>query len=1446
MAETRKAVAKLFEVNPEAIGRSWDQTPSGGKVAGRAGKDIRGGTLRDVLQQALENPQATGGDRTKYITDVAALLRQYVFSDSLSKRIEARRAYADLSPEARQQVDALIVAAHPNPRAKQGLAESARELLEGLQGKPLSDERRAAIEAASQFEGFSADQRQPDAPFSREAPAELPPPGQEQLYDRAALTREAQAQGLKTSAQVGAFVKKRIKEIKAEKAQKAADEQGLLVDSRPETRPRFRGGPESISAPEGGLSAPTPSPEQMDALRQQLPAIYEAQRAALRKRLSAATATRDGKGVRQRVELPEFSEQDPNAIQASLISDRDAKRAAKMQEVLEQTQDLEGLSNDEVARAIGIDDASGRKNFPGLQRYREWVVNTQLPDYRTNPALLAQEVDRRLQIAKYRSNPEGVDQAVDRILPPLSSMTAEDIDDLIRKFYQKTYEEESFGRTRSSDPRKWSIPRDDSAALAAADKLKRGERLSDGEKRALAGSEPNSNMTRRDLGETAPLATYAKNFVSVVGFDPWMLPDEFNSMASRGRPSTRPGNIVGLGGKQPQAGGFDVADDSSVIDDIGGLKSEIKENQLEARPLQGKPGRAPSSERIKGLGKRAVEHLYTEMLRAAGVERSIRDAGGSFQDVQSAFLKPPARYGFKKPKEMAEFAIAVLDADKPIPAEMRDSVLDSLTRQFEATWGSDMGLSSLPKAEGKQVARSTSVDDMRARLLGQAGAARPAVQGAPAAPRSPSLSSFDPEQRAEELAKKFESLPEEVETIEGALPSQPEGFQGAQQPFTPSPKPDARSPLREWQRFGDQPYTTAVDSRDAAGWPMSDALLLGQDPNALGMADEMDEIRRKLFAQQSPAPKAPPQAAPQKPAPTQVGQDDAPVLQPGSTTDDVNAALNAASSGELEGPPEGTFTEQGRQRLTGKQAAKQQAKVQPGQATQVAPKPSGRVPVPGNDKKLEDYVKDSRTYTNHLANAPEDSKSFRSALGQLEEMRRQGAKIPNTPEAQVYANWWQSEVIGPMEAALNKRFPNGVPARSGPSAPGAPIDPLESASTTPVGTPADTPSVGAAGASAPSPTVTPDPAATPAPATPAPDSGFTQPPRPVTADQMARGVRAFRGRNGRNPTPAEMRQIEQALQVGTMGDPAIKPWTDKINDFSTTALDDQRAARRSQQEMEIDAFMRQRRNQPVLDDLPLPERSGRSANPGQVVQDAEQAAANVDAAKATKDVESDKAVAVATDAARTADAESAAKKTEDAANAQTNPQPQRAGESGKPGLLSREWERLKREELDYFAKLPFRAGYSAIGAGVNQLWRNKLALTAAGAGLYAASANRENLPEWMLPVADAGDKMRELPGRAYDAAKAAARRILPDGGNGSGPGGTPGGMPGGAGIFPVGLSEDGPFPGDEGINMVPPEMMVPAEYDTNDSLDRIRRIISTTRPGGRIPTGTMQRPTTYY
>jgi hypothetical protein len=1261
MADPRKAAAKLFEVNPEAIGRSWDQTPSGGKVAGRAGKDIRGGTLRDVLQQALENPQATGGDRTKYITDVAALLRQYVFSDSLSKRIEAQSAYADLSPEARQQVDALIVAANPNPRGKRGLSESARELLETLQGQPMSAERRAAVEAASQFEGFSAEQRKPDAPFSREAPAELPPPGQSENLILRGLYAEARSKGLTTSASVGDYVSKRYKEIQAQTA-------GRPVTA-PETRPRFRGGPETISVPA------QPTPEQFEMARQRFPALYEKKRAA-------------------------------------------------------------------------------------------------------NPSL-----------------------------PPLESLMPDEIDAQILRAWRRSSEDD-FGRTRSADPRKWSIPNDDSAALAAARKLERGERLTAGERKALSGSEPSSSMTRRDLGEGSPLQTYSKNFVSVVGFDPWMPADEFNAIASRGRPSSRPENIVGLGGKQPQAGELGVDDDSSVIDGIsrGSLPGELK---AETRPLQSKPGRAPSAGRIKGLSKRAVEHLYTEILRAAGVEKSIRDAGGNIKDVQSAFLKPPARYGFKTPDEMADFAIRVLEKDKPIPEAMLDAVREPLRRQFAETWGEDMGLSSLPKAEGQQVARPISVDDMRARLLGRPGAARPAVQGAQAAPQAPARPALDPDwdnpeiqrqkrieaaqQRAEELARQVESLPDDVESLE--VP------------------------------------------------PTSDALLRG-DQDALGMADEIDEFG-ELFRNPQ-APETPPQAAPQKPTQTQVGQDDAPVLQPGATTDDVSAALSAASAGDIDAPPPGAFSEQGRQRLAGKQAAKQQAQAKPVQQGPAAPKPPPRGGGRGPNDRLATYVKDAQKFANHIANAPEDSPAFRSALARYQEMRGMAGQFPNDPQAQTIAARWASEVIGPMEQALSKRFPNGVPARSGPSAPGAPIDPLASASTTQVGTPADTPSVGAAGSSTPSPTVTPDPAATPAPATPAPDSGFTQPPRPVTADQMARGVRAFRGRNGRNPTPAEMRQIEQALQVGTMGDPAIKPWTDKINDFSTTALDDQRAARRSQQEMEIDAFMRQRQTQPVLDDLPLPESSGRSANPGQVVQDAEQAAANVDAAKATKDVESDKAVAVATDAARTADAESAAKKAEDAANAQTNPQPQRAGESGKPGLRSREWERLKREELDYFVKLPFRAGYSAIGAGVNQLWRNKLALTAAGAGLYAASANRENLPEWMLPVADAGDKMRELPGRAYDAAKAAARRILPDGGNGSGPGGTPGGMPGGAGIFPVGLSEDGPFPGDEGINMVPPEMMVPAEYDTNDSLDRIRRIISTTRPGGRIPTGTMQRPTTYY
>jgi hypothetical protein len=314
-----------------------------------------------------------------------------------------------------------------------------------------------------------------------------------------------------------------------------------------------------------------------------------------------------------------------------------------------------------------------------------------------------------------------------------------------------------------------------------------------------------------------------------------------------------------------------------------------------------------------------------------------------------------------------------------------------------------------------------------------------------------------------------------------------------------------------------------------------------------------------------------------------------------------------------------------------------------------------------------------------------------------------------------------------------------------------------------------------------------------------------------------------------------------------MEEKPIKPFADSVNDFSRTARQDRLDAERTRQQMEIDTLNRQLQGQPTMEDLPLPEGAGRSADPRKAAQDTEQAASNVDAAKATKDAESDKATAVAAKASGDADTQAAAKRAEDAANTSAGPQPPKTAEPGKPSILGS----AARGVADEFAMMgrygslyPFKRGLDA-GVGATKAavkWGPLAAL--AGYGLNETKDSwMPYVPESLRgPLGDAVEYASDAVTAGAQGAAAAARSLAERLNSDEPPAGNaPGEQP--ASIIPASMPGGGLIPGDGGINMVPPG---PGGYVPDDSVERIRRIISSTRPPSRQRPGTLQRASTYY
>jgi hypothetical protein len=357
-------------------------------------------------------------------------------------------------------------------------------------------------------------------------------------------------------------------------------------------------------------------------------------------------------------------------------------------------------------------------------------------------------------------------------------------------------------------------------------------------------------------------------------------------------------------------------------------------------------------------------------------------------------------------------------------------------------------------------------------------------------------------------------------------------------------------------------------------------------------------------------------------------------------------------------------------------------------------------------------------------------------------------------------------------------------------------------------------------------------------------------------DQVRRAVAAFAASRGRAPNQQEMRLISQALDSGRMEDGPLQPWLQSVVDFSETAQGNRQAAARTTQQVEIDALNRQL-SQPGLEELPLPEARS-SAQPRAAAATTEQAAKNVDASKATKDAESDKATQVTKQAAAEADAEAAAKRQEDAANAQSSPQTPKAGQSKGPGVAAR-----AGQAASWVANAPYNIAAGAVGGaiggfggGVKYAAKNLPPVLLGAWGLHELNKRRDSwmpgVPEgarpYIEPVLDAGSAVAQ---GAYDLGAGVLQRareaeqqasagptdmpVIPAGFSGPGP----------QGFGPAAPAQDmGPMGPGADINMMPPGLS-PGD-GSQASLERIRRIISTTRPSSRHQPGTLQRASTYY
>lgn len=983
------------------------------------------------------------------------------------------------------------------------------------------------------------------------------------------------------------------------------------------------------------------------------------------------------------------------------------------------------------------------------------------------------------------------------------------------------FADSNYGRSVSSDRSQWRLPNQEGWAISVLERAARGEPVPaadlrrasqavQGKTEPVAGSPGRKGERGKSGADTSEESSFQQFFVNLrdtIGMDPsGRSASEFNSARSGGRPAPVDGNIEGIGGRirSREAEATVLGEDDSPA--FGSAADEFDAEEIAdtgpgfmRQPKVGRPKKSGGGGGIKAenMSVGAVDRLYRNVLRAAGASEKGADA------------LAPISHGFKTPKEFADFVIRVANStgDTPmVPPSMEAAVSEQIQKAAAARWGADMGLKSLPTGKG-----SKAVGNVRERFERFQGEAASPAQASPAT-ASPS--------------------PEAPESVGGFPVSMEEGGDGFADLFGVTPE----------QAFGGTPST---------------------------------------------------------PKQTQVGQPEPEVVSSGgrSPVDEANAALDEANSALDEiGPVGPEFdAQQMRGRLDevtgGPKPAAPQA-----QPPVVKPQRQGRKPTATalekaiGTKEYKKYVKDLGRMSQYILGQPEGSQQLADAKAYYKEAAEVLQSLRSTPGSEKIAEAFEREILGPLNQAAAQRSRKPPQAQQPAAAANKPapandtIDPLKSASSTEI-TPEVTPPPVPAAAPAPPP-VPPGPAG----------RKFNKPPAPTPppdAQQLSSALWAFRRQNGREPSPQEMRQIMDAVRSGgrietssapdfrvpAQASPAPIPNDDSLNAWLREAasmvnpsdlpeyqavrsfLSGAAANRRSAAETAAtQAANRSRKmpgtpadpyefRMPFEEDLPSPEGAGRSASPEIAAKDADTAAKNVDAAEAPRDAESDKATAVAAQSAQEANAQAAAKQVETAANTETKPQPQKAGDSSKPGMLARELDQIRRYELMYPFKRALDVGLGAAKFGVKRTVKNAIPL-----GIAAVVA--DNTKDYWSPYVpeELRDDVVGGVGGAANMARAAGSglRDLLLGSGGDQPGGVSGE---GVSAQPVGLevpgvgpgmaAADGPIPGPGPINTVPAvdEMGYPVE---DGSVDRIRRIISTTRPSSQVPTGTMRRATTYY
>lgn len=1380
MADPLRQIGKqALPVRADSV-RAWEQgqVPVGSAGRKRAQATGRSGTLGEVTEQAIASPAAKMGDK-EYVADRAAILQQMILSGDPYKMAIAQDIYRKLDVPQRQEVDAAIQAAMPNPRSKQGLSPEARELIGALNGQGLSPERMRAIEAVRESEGFTPDQRAPDAPMSRRAPPDRLPAGADSR-NTDWVRRAIRDQIIKDNPNLRGDALKAAVDAEVKRLPKQRE-----VSTPLEERPTFRGpATRDFTVPGESSAPPALSREQLETARAAFPAYYERLRAEERRLLSRGSAPKRG------------------SVTATSYEDIEAKV---------------------------------RKSFPEMTDQQ-----------------VAQKADEIYQRQRLQQLPDAVEEAVLRKYPDL---TQPEIDAEIQRRWEQAWERQNFGSDVSSDRSQWRLPNQEGWAISVLERAARGEPVPaadlrrasqavQGKTEPVAGSPGRKGERGKSGADTSEESSFQQFFVNLrdtIGMDPsGRSASEFNSARSGGRPAPIDGNIEGIGGRirSQEAEATILGEDDSPA--FGSAADEFDPEELAdtgpgfmRQPKVGRPKKSGGGGGIKAenMSVGAVDRLYRNVLRAAGVSEKGADA------------LAPISHGFKKPKEFADFVIRVANStgDTPmVPPSMEAAVSEQIQKAAAARWGADMGLKSLPTGKG-----SKAVGNIRERFERFQGEAASPAQASPAtaspSPEAPeSVGGFpvSMEEGGDDFADLFGVTPEQAF---GGTPSTPKQTQVGQ------PEPEVVS------SGGRSPVDEANAALDEANSALDEIGPVGPEFDAQQMRGRLDEVTGgpKPAAPQAQPPVVKPQRQGRKPTAT--------ALEKAIGTKEYKKYVKdlGRMSQYILGQPEGS------QQLA-------DAKAYYEEAAEVL---KSLRSTPGSEKIAEAFE--------------------REILGPLNQAAAQRSRKPpqaQQPAAAANKPAPANDTIDPLESASKTEITPPATQRaraiwSGPKQ-DYPVTVVGSVEQGPDGrgyvrveyegqqsyVPVDQlrPESGGA-ASTPTPTPPPVPPASPAPA-PVPGYTATRPQAPTMTKPPIVGQRPTSTTIvGSAPGPGGPQVPGPATVPTPPADDSFSAWFRGVLDAADPRdLPEYQAARefierglrraanesmtragakgrsvdaaRTMEELRTRRFPRPGED---FEELPLPGGAGRSANPQTAAKDADTAAKNVDAAEAPRDAESDKATAVAAQSAQEANAQAAAKQVETAANAETKPQPQKAGDSAKPGMLAREWDQLKKYEGWYPAKKAFDVARWGLGRSIKT-----------GIPLGIAAVVADNYKDKWSPYIpeELRDDVVGGVGGAANLARAAGSglRDLLLGSGGDQPGGVSGegvsaqpvGLEG-PGVGPGMAAADGPIPGPGPINTVPAvdEMGYPVE---DGSVDRIRRIISTTRPSSQVPTGTMRRATTYY